>query len=80
MISKIIVRFKQILARKVGPVMIAGFRSADGVWRPRSRYSSSTAFQGKEKILMGDMVYIAPFCFIDGSQGLEIEEECKFCS
>jgi acetyltransferase-like isoleucine patch superfamily enzyme len=80
MLARIITRFKQMISRRVGPVMIAGFRSADGKWRPKSRYSSVTAFQGKEKIVMDDLVYIAPYCFIDGSQGLEIGEGCQICS
>jgi len=80
MLSRIIARLKQIIARRVGPVMIAGFKSADGKWRPNTRYSSTTTFQNKENVVMGDMVYIAPYCFIDGSQGLVIEDGCQICS
>lgn len=60
--------------------MIPGFRSADGTWRPRTRFGSTTYFQGRESIEMGDNVYIAQHCFIDGSCGLKIGEGCQVCS
>jgi acetyltransferase-like isoleucine patch superfamily enzyme len=80
MLTKIITKIFLLIGRITGPVVIPGFRSADGLWRPRTRYSSSTYFQGKDKIVMGDLVYIAPFCFVDGSNGLEIGEGAQVCS
>lgn len=76
-LTKIVVRLKQKLALLTGPVMVPGFRSADGTWRPRTRYSSSTYFAHKKKIMMGDYVFIGPFSFLDGSNGLEIGEGCQ---
>jgi len=80
MFLKILRRIKIGLARRVGPVMIYGFKNADGQKMKRTRYGSTTYFQGKEKIEMGDHVYIAQHCFIDGSQGLSIGEGCQICS
>lgn len=80
MFLKIFRRIKIELARRVGPVMIYGFNSADGNKVKHTRYGSTTYFQGKEKIKMGDHVYIAQHCFIDGSQGLSIGDGCQICS
>src|SRR5690606_18523388 len=80
MFLKILRRIKIELARKVGPVMIYGFKNHDGQTMKRTRYGSTTYFQGLNNIQMGDHVYIAQYCFIDGSQGLIIEDGCQICS
>ncbi len=74
MIRRIIEKIKVIIARQVGPVMIAGFRSSDGSWKKNTRYGSTTYFQGKEEIEMGDYVCIAQGCFIEAYNGLKIGE------
>lgn len=80
MIKKIIRRIKIELSRKVGPVMIDGFRNSDGTKVKRTRYGSTTYFQGAENIVLGDHVYIAQHCFIDSSNGLKIGDGCQICS
>lgn len=80
MFLKILRRIKIGLVRRVGPVMIYGFKNPDGQKMKRTRYGSTTYFQGIENIQMGDHVYIAHHCFIDGSQGLVIGEGCQICS
>lgn len=80
MIKRIIRRLKIELSRKVGPVMIDGFRNSDGRKMKKSRYGSTTYFQGMDQIDMGDNVYIAQHCFIDGSNGLHIGDGCQICS
>ncbi len=80
MIKKIIRRLKIELSRKVGPVMIDGFRNSDGRKMKKTRYGSTTYFQGVDKIDIADNVYIAQHCFIDGSNGLTIGEGCQICS
>lgn len=80
MFLKILRRIKIELARKVGPVMIYGFKNANGQKMKHTRFGSTTYFQGIDNIQMGDHVYIAQHCFIDGSQGLIIGEGCQICS
>lgn len=80
MLKKILTRLKIKLSRMVGPVMIYGFRSCDGCIMKKTRYGSTTYFQGIERIKMGDNAYIAHYCFIDGSNGLDIGDGCQICS
>jgi acetyltransferase-like isoleucine patch superfamily enzyme len=78
-IRRIFIRLKIELGRRVGPVMIDGFKSADGTHLNHVRYGSTTYFQNKESIQMGNHVYIAQNCFIDASNGLKIGEGCQIC-
>lgn len=80
MLTRILTRIKAGIARRVGPVMIYGFRSSSGILQKNTRYGSTNYYQGKELIDMGDYVYIAHHCFIDGTNGLRIEEGCQICS
>lgn len=80
MIKKIIRKLKVMISRQVGPVMIYGFKNPSGEVMNRTRYGSTTYFQGLKSIEMGNHVYIAQNCFIDGSNGLEIGEGCQICS
>lgn len=80
MINRILRRIKALMARFNEPVMIYGFKSADGNYRKGTRYSSTVSFQYKSRIVMGDRVYIAHFSVLDGSNGLEIGEGCQIAS
>lgn len=64
----------------VKPVMIYGYKRSDGVKLKRTRYGSTTIFQGKENLTIEDNVFINHYCFIDGSNGLTISEGCQICS
>ncbi|NEN22556.1 acyltransferase [Cryomorpha ignava] len=80
MFSKIYRRIKIELARRVGPVMVNGYKNPNGEIVKHTRYGSTTYFQGVENTKIGDHVYIAQHCFIDGSRGLKIDEGCQICS
>jgi acetyltransferase-like isoleucine patch superfamily enzyme len=80
LIKRILRRVNIAISRRLGPVMIYGFRSADGQWRKGTRYSSTVTWQNPERVHMADLVYIGPYCVLDGSNGLYIGEGCQFSS
>lgn len=62
------------LLAALGPRMRYGVRSGDGTWRAHSRIGSATAIESREKLQLGDHVFIGHFNFIDASGGLAIGE------
>lgn len=73
--------WKRLLAgpwqRLVAPRMIYGQRSADGGWRAHSRIGSHSHVEARERLALGDHVFIGQFNFIDASGGLTIGEGCQ---
>jgi acetyltransferase-like isoleucine patch superfamily enzyme len=59
------------------PVMIGGYRSADGRFHKHTRISSSTYIGNHEKFFTGDHVFIGHFNMLDASNELHIEEGCQ---
>jgi len=75
--GKAIRRIKIEISRRVGPVMVDGWTTADGLKLKNVRYGSTTYFQYKDRIEMSDHVFIAQYSNLDGSRGLKIGEGCQ---
>jgi acetyltransferase-like isoleucine patch superfamily enzyme len=80
LVKKVITRIKIEIARRVGPVMVDRYVTKSGTSLPHVRYGSTTYFQHKDEMELGDHIYIAQNCFIDASRGLSIGEGCQICS
>ena len=63
--------------RLFAPRMVYGQRSGDGQLRPCSRISTHTRVEGRDRLLLGDHVFIGHFNFIDASGGLQIGTGCQ---
>lgn len=57
--------------------MVYGFKSKDGTNLKLTRISNSTYIEQKDKLELGDRVFIGHHNFIDASNGLVIGEGCQ---
>lgn len=64
----------RLLSVFTGPRIVYGWRNADGSWCPYTRVSTHTSIEGGRSLRLQDHVFIGHFNFIDGSNGLLIEE------
>ena len=67
----------RLLSVFTGPRIVYGWRNANGDICPHTRVSTHTSFEGVDKLVLGDHVFIGHFNRIDGSNGLVIEEGCQ---
>lgn len=77
MIKKFLHRIRRTFFRDQFPEMIWGFTGADGIFRAGVRISNTTFIGSKEKLSLGDDIFIGHFNMIDASNGLTIEEGCQ---
>lgn len=54
------------------PKMIWGYIDSSGNFRQRTRISTAVSMYHREKILIGDNVYIGHFCILDGTESIVI--------
>ena len=80
LIKRIISNIQNRVLALVKPVMIYGYKGKGGVKLKKTRYGSTTIFQGRDQLHIEDNVFINHYCFIDGSNGLSIGEGCQICS
>ncbi|MEO6166063.1 MAG: acyltransferase [Chitinophagales bacterium] len=77
MFRKFLHRLKRIFFRDQVPEMIWGFTCADGKYRLSVRISNTTFIGSREKLSLGDNVFIGHYNMIDASNSLVIEEGCQ---
>ena len=58
------------------PIMRTGYQQ-NGKWLKNVRISNTTFINAKEKLVLGDHVFIGHYNFIEASNGLTIEEGCQ---
>ena len=61
-------------AAVTGPRMVYGWVNPDGSFQPHSRVSTHTCFEGVDRLVLQDHVFVGHFNRLDGSNGLLIEE------
>jgi acetyltransferase-like isoleucine patch superfamily enzyme len=59
------------------PVMVGGYKRADGVWLNQTRIGSTVVIVGKQNFNVADNVFIGHHNFIDASNGIEIGTGCQ---
>lgn len=64
----------RVLSVFTGPRIVYGWRNADGSFQPHSRVSTHTCFEGVDRLVLQDHVFVGHFNRLDGSNGLLIEE------
>ena len=77
--KRVLLHIQHRILRLFRPVMISGYKRYDGVKLKKTRYGSTTLFQGRDKLHIEDNVFINHYCFIDGSNGLKIGEGSQIC-
>ncbi|MDB4088373.1 acyltransferase [Flavobacteriales bacterium] len=77
MIKSIIIKLQSRFYRWFTPRMVYGFKSQEGVNLKLTRISNSTYIEQKNKLVLGDRVFIGHHNFLDASNGLEIGEGCQ---
>lgn len=68
---------KQLISRLWGPRMVGGLVRGDGEFLPHTRLSNSTVVFAREKLDIGDHVFIGHFSVLDATYGLRIGEGCQ---
>ena len=68
------------VGRITAPRMVYGYMDSSGVWRPRTRISTTTSMYCRERILIEDNVFVVHFTILDGTGGLEIGEGTQISS
>ena len=68
---------KLLLSRLCGVRMVWGFVRGDGVYLPRTRVSNQASIVARDKLVIGDHVFIGHFSVLDASWGLTIGEGCQ---
>ena len=68
---------KMVLSRLLGARTVWGFVRADGVYLPNTRISNHTELVDRDRLDIGDHVYIGHFSVLDASGGLHIGEGCQ---
>jgi acetyltransferase-like isoleucine patch superfamily enzyme len=58
---------------------VFGERS-QGRWLPRTRISPSSCLEHEDQLVLGDHVYIGPFCWLEASGGITLEEGVQITS
>lgn len=68
---------KRLVSRLWGPRMVFGFVRGDGEFLPHTRLSNSTVVFARDKLYIGDHVFIGHFSVLDATYGLRIGEGCQ---
>lgn len=68
---------KLLLSRAVGPRMVGGYIRGDGEFLPDTRFSNSSVVFAREKLVVGDHVFVGHFSVMDATYGLTIGEGCQ---
>ena len=66
-------------AKDSAPQMIYGYEQ-NGVILKNTRIGSTTAFIGKEGLILEDNIFLGQFIFIEATNGVHIEEGCQMAS
>lgn len=69
--------FRRLYYDLKSPRMVNGYRNANGVFCPRTRYGDSVLFYRRHRITIGDNVFIWHHTILDGTGTLEIGEGCQ---
>lgn len=72
-------RWRRRMARGLLFRIVFGERS-QGRLLPHTRISPSTCIEHEEQLVLADHVYIGPFCFIEASGGITLEEGVQITS
>lgn len=68
---------KMLVSRLWGTRMVGGFVRGDGTWLPNTRISNTTVVFARERLDVGDHVFIGHFSVLDATYGLRIGEGCQ---
>ena len=68
---------KMALSRLLGPRTVWGYVRSDGVYLPHTRVSNHSQIVSRERLDIGDHVYIGHFSVLDASGGLHLGEGCQ---
>lgn len=68
---------KLLLSRACGTRMVGGFVRGDGEYLPDTRVSNSAALFARDRLALGDHVFIGHFSVIDATYGLTVGEGCQ---
>ena len=68
---------KRLVSRLWGPHMVGGFVRGDGEYLPHTRLSNSAVVFARERLQVGDHVFIGHFSVLDATYGLTIGEGCQ---
>jgi len=68
---------KVLLSRATGPRVVGGFVRGDGEFLPDTRVSNQCFIFAREKLDIGDNVFIGHFSVLDATYGLRIGEGCQ---
>lgn len=68
---------KALILRLGGPRMIYGFIRGDGEFLVNTRISNSTVVFARDRLDVGDHVFIGHFSVLDATYGLRIGEGCQ---
>lgn len=68
---------KMLLSRLAGPRMVGGFVRGDGIFLPHTRMSNSTVVFARDRLDVGDHVFVGHFSVMDATYGLTIGEGCQ---
>jgi acetyltransferase-like isoleucine patch superfamily enzyme len=80
MLTKVIKRIIYLLAKINRPIMINGYRNADGTYRPNTRIGNSTYIDYKQHLKIADYVYIGHHNFIEASNHIIIDAGVQITS
>lgn len=68
---------KLLLSRLWGSRMVGGFVRGDGEFLPNTRLSNTSVIFARERLAVGDHVFIGHFSVLDATYGLRIGEGCQ---
>ena len=67
-------RAKRLLSRAWGPRMVGGWVLSDGRYLPHTRVSNTSFCFARDRLMLGDHVFIGHFSVLDATYGLSIGE------
>jgi len=70
-------QLKMLASRAWGTRMVGGFVRGDGVFLPHTRISNTSCVFARERLDVGDHVFIGHFSVLDATYGLRIGEGCQ---
>jgi len=68
---------KRLISRLWGPRMVFGFVRGDGEYLKNTRVSNSSVLFARDRLDVGDHVFIGHFSVLDATFGLSIGEGCQ---
>ena len=68
---------KRLISLAWGPRSVGGFVRGDGEYLPNTRVSNSAAIFARDRLDVGDHVFIGHFSVLDATYGLAIGEGCQ---